>query len=187
VAADEWEISVGADQALVLLGTSGAISAAASVEFTTAGWFDGTYKKLVFELVDLLPATDNVNFYMTGSIDGGSTYLAGTNYAWVQKGRDTASANHNSQNASDAQIRVTPSGVGSTANESLTGQVSLFNVDSASYKKAIIQDCFNESAGAFVSSEGAGWIKTTSAVDAIKFTFSSGNIASGEILVYGVK
>ena len=136
----------------------------------------------------MLPATDAVDFQFTGSIDGGSTYLAGTNYDFTGAGRSTAGANSNSNVAASSVIVLNSSdALGNATNEHYTGSIELFSPDSGNHKTVVFNAGYKDGSGNFIRFSGAGRILTTSAVDAVKFAMSSGNIASGEIKVYGVK
>ncbi len=176
----------GASGALIYLGTSGAISAAASVEFTTAAWFDGTYGELIFEFTELSPATDDVFLYITASIDGGSTYLAGTNYEYSTHGYSTTPAAVSSGSGGAAFIRVNPSSIGNVSDEFIAGKASLLKPTSTLEKRLTHQSTSKKGTGTASQQAGGGFISTLSPVDAVKFAFSSGNIASGEIKLYGV-
>jgi hypothetical protein len=185
---DEWIINAAQSNKYQYLGTSGTISSAASVEFTTAGWFDGTYKELIFKFIDILPATDSVNLTLTASTDGGSTYLAGTNYDSSGIGRNAAVSTVTVNTGGVASMTICANtSIGNAANEHYSGSLSLFDPSSANHKSVVYACSYKVPAGDSISFNGAGRILTTSAVDAIKFAMSSGNISSGEILVYGVR
>jgi hypothetical protein len=171
----------------VYLGTSGAISSDASVEFTTAGWFDGTYKFLVFDFINVLPATDATRLDFTASVDGGSTYLAGTSYSFIHNGRSGGSASATTSAGASHLRLVTGVFQGNGTEETYSGRVILYSPDSSKYKDVKIDSMYIADDGDLTVTSGAGQIFTTSAVDAVKLAFNSGNIASGEILVYGIK
>ena len=171
---------------LEYLGTSGAISSAASVEFTTSGWFDGTYKELIFKFIDVLPATDSTRLDLLASTDGGSTYLGGTSYTFTHNGRSGSSAS--AASATGAQFRlITGAFQGNGTEETYSGTVILFNASSGKYKDVKVDSTYVADDGSITVTSGGGQISTTSAVDAVKLQYNSGNIASGEIRVYGVK
>ena len=187
-ATDTWIVVTGGESTYALLGTSGAISSDASVEFTTAGWFDGTYNKVVFDFIDILPSTDDVSFSIKGSIDGGSSYLAGTNYQSAGDGRSSAGTNLINNNTSAPSYNlVATTKIGNAANEHLSGSLAFFNPSSSNYKRLTSMVGYSDASGNICKYASAGEIKTTSAVNAVQFAMSSGNIASGEIRVYGVR
>lgn len=188
-ATNTWVATAGASNDYQYLGTSGSISSAASVAFTTAGWFDGTYKELIFKFIDVLPATDAVSLYMRGSTDGGSTYLNTNEYDYSMWGRSNSPANISTTGSSVAQINMTGGGslAGSATNEHLSGDFILYFPNSSNHKRARFSVVGLDDLGNLYSINGAGSVLTTNAVDAVQFLMSSGNIASGEILVYGVR
>jgi len=170
------------------LGTSGSISSSASVEFTTAGWFDGTYKELIFKFIDILPANDGANIYVRGSTDGGSTYLNTNEYDYANFGRgQSGNVSSNGASASFIRLNAGANGIGNASNEGFGGELSLLNPSTSTYKRVLNLSNQKDSAGDFNYQSGGGLILTTSSVNAIQFLMSSGNISSGEILVYGVR
>ena len=77
---------------------------------------------------------------------------------------------------------------GNGSDESSSGELFLFNPSSTTFVKHFIArgnvyHYNNRSQDNFV----AGYFNTTSAIDAIKFQQSSGNIDSGTIKLYGIK
>jgi hypothetical protein len=77
-------------------------------------------------------------------------------------------------------------GTGSGADENLAGSLTLFNPSSTTYVKHFISNTntyrdFDASHNAFV----AGYGNTTSAINAVQFKMSSGNM-DGTILLYGI-
>tara|TARA_R110000850_G_C9834238_1_gene453636 strand:+ start:43 stop:864 length:822 start_codon:yes stop_codon:yes gene_type:complete len=162
---------------MVYLASSGVISDAASVVFTQ---FDATkYDHYQFWTQNIVPVTDNATFYGYTSTDGGSNYdTGGSDY--VEIGTTTASANG-----------FIVGGVGSASGETgITFAIGLHNPHAAT------KTLCTAFAGAFQASSGTvsditagqfGFYRNATAdVDAIKFAFSSGNIESGEIVMYGI-
>jgi hypothetical protein len=73
------------------------------------------------------------------------------------------------------------------ADKSMSGKMTLYDPSSTTYVKhfTIETDAYNggdEQAHQLV----AGYVNTTSAVDAIQFLFSDGNMDEGTIYMYGV-
>lgn len=170
------------------LGTSGAISAAATVSFTTAAWFASTYQTLIFKLVRVKPANDGVNFYMLASVDGGSNYLGASSYDYINSGRNTADAAKTLSAATQAQIIPhTSDTIGSDTNEWISGHINLENAFATTYKDVKWATSHQGTGNVMQSSIGDGRVLTTTAINAIQFKMSAGNIASGEIKVYGVR
>ena len=176
--------------ALTLLSTQTA-SASASIEFTSG--IDSTYDSYVFKFINIHPATDAVNFEFQGSIDGGSNYNVTMTTTYFN-------ANHNEGDTitnlsySPAQDQAQGTGfqnlvlsIGNDADQEASGELQIFNPSSTTFVKHFISrvneyTSDNQNADRFI----AGYFNTTSAIDAIKFQMSSGNIDDGIIKLYGV-
>jgi hypothetical protein len=175
---------------MVLLSTQTA-SNSASISFTTG--IDSTYKEYQFWFVDIHPRTDIVKFQFNLSTDSGSNYN-------VTKTTTVFDA-HNDEAGTDAALeyrtafdlaqstsfQIISDNIGSGADESLAGSMSLFNPSSATYVKHFIANtnCYEQSNYSF-NIFCAGYGNTTSAVNAVQFAMSSGNF-DGTILMYGIK
>ena len=78
--------------------------------------------------------------------------------------------------------------LGNGNDENGSGELQIFSPSSDTFVKHFIsRGMRNGSADYTVDYNIAGYGNTTSAVDAIQFKMSSGNIDSGTILMYGVK
>jgi hypothetical protein len=82
--------------------------------------------------------------------------------------------------------------ISSDGDSSASGNMSLFNPASTTYVKHFISSCNNmvitsDLTEYFTMNQYvAGYGNTTSAVDAIRFQISSGNIDAGDICLYGI-
>ena len=78
-------------------------------------------------------------------------------------------------------------GVGSDNDQSCSGTLMLFNPSSTTFVKHWMSD-FHEAFHADYATHSmfAGYFNTTSAIDAIQFKFSNGNIDAGTITLYGI-
>ena len=174
----------------VLLSTATA-SGSSSISFTSG--IDSTYDVYQFEFINIHPATDDVNFQFNMSTDGGSNYNvtktttffygyhteAGVGSLAYDTSRDIA------QSTSNASITRE---IGNLDDESTAGNLFLFNPSSDTFVKHYISRFQDYShADASVDSHSAGYGNTTSAVNAIRFQMSSGNIDAGTIKMYGIK
>jgi len=167
-------------------------SNSASIIFTSG--LTSTYKAYKFVLVNIRPATDSVNFSFNLSTDSGSNYnvtktssdfFAGHNegdtntYLDYDTNMDLAQST-GEQKISDAS--------GNDADQNLNGTITLFNPSSTTYVKHFISCVNNMQYHDYSRCEfTAGYGNTTSAINAIRFQFSSGNIANGTIYLYGIK
>jgi len=169
-------------------------SASASISFTSG--IDSTYKEYVFYCVNLHPATDGAKFQMQWSTNGGSSYGVSTTNTTFQVliREDGSGQTFNYRTASDVSnstsfFELTTQGVDNNADSNQATIIRLFNPSSTTYVKHFIttsQFVATSSPNYTCQSFVAGYANTTSAIDAIKFQMSSGNIDSGEILLFGV-
>ena len=172
-------------------------SPVSSVQFTSG--IDNTYKEYIFLLVNLHPNSNSepdikINF----STDGGSNYN-------VAKTTTVFYADHNESGSSsglqylDIDLAQGTGGqyIGynleeSDADSSLSGIVHLFNPSDTTFVKHFMinlnmMHLEPQSNHYYI----AGYCNTTSAINAVNFTGeysegSSGNIDSGEIILYGI-
>ena len=96
-----------------------------------------------------------------------------------------ASSQDIAQSTSDAQIFRDH---GSDNDQSLGGEFFLFNPSSTTFVKHFMCTIQGNNFNNFTETGfTAGYGNTTSAIDGIRFNFSSGNIDSGTIKLYGIK
>lgn len=146
-----------------------------------------TYNHYRVEVKMAKPATDGVQFEMQFSTNNGSTWVTAA-YAWVAEGR-WASSNQVDSDSSDSLIQITP-----TTWDNGTYSHGFWTVDIYSPASSSLPTCakwhggFTENgSGGEMVARGSGKLKSTSAMNAIRFKMSSGNIASGTFTLYGLK
>lgn len=159
-------------------------SGAATVDFTTG--ITSTYDEFVVTLTNVVPQTDNTSLYMRVSVDGGSNYLATAEYAYAINQVTTGAANSAAGSTGTAQFLVS-SGLGTGTGEVLNGELRLHNLANATVYKGAFGSghIYDQTPEHFTWTAGCTF-KTTSAVNAIRFLMSSGNI-SGTFTLYGVR
>jgi len=176
--------------AMTLLATETA-SSSATISFTSG--IDSTYDEYVFKFYNIHPATNGASFRMNFSTDSGSNYN-------VTKTTTSFEAYHNEAD-NDVELRYDSAYdlAQSTAFQNLadelqndndanaSGTLHLFNPSSTTFVKHFISN-FQAMRNPSYSWNyyKAGYGNTTSAVDAIQFKMSSGNIDSGVIKLYGI-
>jgi hypothetical protein len=179
----------------MVLISSQTASASASISFTTG--IDSTYKEYQFYFIDIHPATDNVSFTFNMSTDSGSNYNVTKTTTSFRARHDEADTltlfsyrtdDDLAQSTAFQSFVDTTTGLGNGNDESCDGFLTLFNPSSTVYVKHFIATSNmyrsdNASSNSFI----AGYGNTTSAVNAIQFKMSSGNIDEGTILMYGIK
>lgn len=173
----------GGSAALVWLQTQTA-SGSATLDFT--GFVSGTYTNYLFILQNIVPATNNVDLWMRVSTDGGSTWKAGasdynsTLFAFAATGQAGGGGTNDRM-----MVRNTGEMSNTSSRGGVSGEVFLFNPASSSIEKRIVGH-FSYWTTQSVGSEMRGQYLASTAVDGFRFLFSSGNIASGTIRVYGI-
>ena len=155
---------------------------------------DSTYPIYLFKFINMHPATDNVQFMHNGSIDAGSNYnVAKTNTLFEgekAEGSDAGTCNYVgshdiAQGTGNAKLTYN---CGNDNDQSLSGEMYLFNPSSTVFVKHFITVVSNAHNGNYEKNTyTAGYYNTTSDIDAIQFTYSSGNIDAGTIKLYGFK
>tara|TARA_Y100001951_G_scaffold241_1_gene175 strand:- start:676 stop:1209 length:534 start_codon:yes stop_codon:yes gene_type:complete len=170
--------------------TTNTSSGDASSDFTAS--IDSTYKLYIFKFYDVNPATDDVYFRFQGSTNGGSSYGVTKTTTFFESRHledDSVATLAYLTNAHRAQSTGAHSivfGVGSGADESCAGELFLFNPSNTTYMKH-----FYSTMNVYLYSNGsaqdftAGYFNTTSAINAMQFATSSGNM-DGVIKMYGV-
>ena len=167
-------------------------SSSASISFTSG--INSTYKEYIFYFVNIHPATNGVDFHFNGSIDGGSNYNVvktttffnashyesdlSTEFAY-KTGDDLAQ--------STSYQSLTRTNLGNDNDQSFSGMMHLFNPSSTTFVKHFMA-VDNHSHGTDLSLNDyvAGYFNTTSAINSMDFKMSSGNIDSGQILLFGL-
>jgi predicted NAD/FAD-binding protein len=155
---------------------------------------DNTYKEYLFTFNNMHPQTDNVDFMFNLSVDSGSNYnVAKTSTAFRAHHNEAGDGSflRYETTADLAQATgfqgLTREDLGNANDKSVSGFLRLFNPSSTTFVKHFMAttQCVHE---ADSSDENfvAGYGNTTSAVDAVQFKMSSGNIDAGDICLYGI-
>tara|TARA_B100000424_G_C22861200_1_gene458961 strand:- start:130 stop:738 length:609 start_codon:yes stop_codon:yes gene_type:complete len=167
-------------------------SSSATISFTSG--IDSTYKEYIFYFVNMHPATDGAELQFNLSTDSGSNYN-------VTKTTTTFDAEHNeddsfaglqylsgndlAQSTSFQNLNLDMEGTDNDG--SVSGHLHLFNPSSTTFVKHFIATTSSMHQSARIYNQfTAGYGNTTSAVDAIRFQMSSGNIDSGDIILFGL-
>lgn len=179
----------------ITLISSQTASSSSSISFTSG--LDSTYKAYKFVFVNIRPATDSVKFQFNMSTDSGSNYnvtKTTTFFYQIHLESDTTANGLNYDTASDLAQSTSFQNLnlsqGNGADENICGELSLYNPASTTYVKHFISrisSMYNTSTPGEIENMIAGYGNTTSAVNALQFKMSSGNIAAGTIYLYGIK
>jgi hypothetical protein len=175
---------------LILLSTQTA-SNSATLSFTTG--LDSTYDAYEFHFIDIHPRTDNTSFQFNMSTDSGSNYNVTKSSAFFEQYHNeagtVAAAGYQSTYhlAQSTAFQTLCYRIGNDADQSGAGVLQLFNPASTTYVKHFIcRTDYTEASDYNINAYVGGYGNTTSAVNAIRFQFSSGNF-DGIIKLYGVK
>lgn len=183
------DIAALAPPSAMSLITSKTASSSSSLDFTDLP----AASAILFVLTDILPATDNANLQIrTSSGTGGSPTFdtGGTDYGYGLHGISTASHTA-SATASNSSILTMASGAGlgisNAAGEVCTGTIYLYDPTGTTAYKFFrgTLGYFNQDALP-ATYDFNGVRKSTSAVNAVRFFMSTGNIASGTIYAYKI-
>ena len=176
---------------LILISTQTA-SASATISFTTG--LNSTYDEYIFSFINIHPANDAQAFNFQCSTDGGSNYNVSLTSTYFNAFHDESDATTNltylvnRDQSNGTSFQEIMFNIGNDNDQNGSGFLTLFNPSSTTYVKHFISHANNahhldRSNENFV----AGYFNTTSAINAIQFKMSSGNIDDGIIKMYGVK
>jgi hypothetical protein len=175
-----------AGTARVLLA-SGSVSAAATLDLVLTDYT--AYRGIVIELSGLLPATDGVDLYMRVSTDGGSAYDA-SGYNWAAMRCTDAGSSSGAGSGSANQMSIAGAAdIGNAATEGIDVTVKIMGQTSTSrWSRARWDAYYIDNAGTpgGIVVAGGGAREAAQDTDAVRFLFSSGDIASGSYAVYGL-
>ena len=142
-----------------------------------------TYRRITVELERIQVATDASDLNMFVSIDGGSSYLAGTNYGFTLDQRTVSTASLIGSAGTSGVVLSQSLGTGT--GEFYQGVITLLNFnDTSTYKHISAQGSIYNSAPEFRAANLDALVLTAAAITNIKIQPSAGNI-SGKITVKG--
>ena len=155
---------------------------------------DNTYKEYIFIFTNIHPGTDAKALQFNVSVDTGSNYnVAKTTTHFRAQHTENAAANVFEYVTADDLAQGTGAQnisnlCGSDNDQCVSGYLHLFNPSSTTFVKhfhSVVNSTFTDT-DATANLFMAGYANTTSAVDAVQFQMSSGNIDAGTITLYGI-
>ena len=187
----DYNLPSGFGGGLNLLQTNTITSGVANSSFTSG--IDSSYRTYMFKFINIHPQTDNVFFNYNFSIDGGSNYnvTKTTTYFTAEHGQDGTGANlaynASADLAQSTNYQYMFVNTASENDQSVAATMYLFNPSSTTFVKHFMTVSVGDSTPDYVYNiRTAGYCNTTSAVNAVDFKMSSGNIDSGIIKMYGI-
>ena len=172
--------TVGAGGMDLLLSTT--ISSAAAQQEYSSTYINSTYDTYKIDYA-LVPATDDVYLYAYFAVAG---TIATSNYHFQVTSYDGDYVTDDS----DPQMKLNRYGFGSASGEGVAGIIYLLNLNSTSSPASLIHNNFGVKSNGGVSGNvgGAGFNESQlAAVNGFRLKFSSGNIASGYVNLYGIR
>ena len=176
---------------LILLSTQTA-SASATISFTSG--IDSTYDSYVFKFINIHPSANDSNFQFNGSTDSGSNYNVTKTTTFFRAAHNEAGTDSALGYTTGDDLvqftsfqKISHVAIGNDNDNNLNGSLTLFNPSSTTYVKHFITQSSSTTANAeIVNTFNAGYMNTTSVINAVQFKMSSGNIDDGIIKMYGV-
>ena len=175
---------------LNLIATNTITSGVSSSSFTSN--IDSTYDTYLFKYINIHPATDNTHFQVNFR-DGSSAFDATkTTTMFFARHKEDDSATSFSYSTGEDTAQGTGYqnlyfDTGNGNDESGSGEMFLFSPSSTTFVKHFIAKAssYGETPREY-NTFCAGYCNVTSAIDGVDFKFSSGNIDSGIIKMYGL-
>lgn len=186
----DYNLPSGFGGSLNLLATNTITSGVASSSFTSG--IDSTYRTYLFKWINIHPATENAGLGYNFTTDGTNFNVSKTTTAWRsfqnESGSggvlDYQSAKDLANGTGDQPITWD---VENDNDASTSGELFVFSPSSTTFVKHFIhQSNGMHSNPAVFTNFSAGYCNTTSAITGIIFRYTSGNIDSGVIKMYGI-
>jgi len=179
---------------LIKSQTASASSTISFVDGTSDVVLDGTYPIYLFKFINCHPSVDESALQFNMSADTGSNYNVTKTSSLFRAynnegGSSTALAYHPQQDlAQSTSFQTIGYGTGNDNDQSIVGELHLFNPSSTTFVKHFMSTCNLYEDGDYTIQQFlGGYGNTTSAVNAVQFKFDSGNIDAGTIKLYGIK
>ena len=155
---------------------------------------NNTYSVYKFKFINIHPSA-HIEFAFNASIDTGSNYNVAktttTVASWHAENGASGGISYIDEDLAQGTGVARISGNLYTDNDSsMSGTLTLFNPSSTTFVKHFISSSnavYNDSSDYTMNFYVAGYFNTTSAINAIRFRFNSGNIDAGTIKLYGIK
>ena len=192
--ANGFETSTSGSMFLIKTLTASSSSTLSFVDGSSDVVLDNTYPVYLFKMINIHPSADGADFTFNMSTDSGSNYnvtKTSTNFiARLDEDDSDAQISYigNNDLAQGTGFQIIGDGVGADNDQSGSGELYLFNPSSTTFIKHFISNFNgNRSSDANFNVYVSGYGNTASAIDAVQFKFSGGNIDAGTIKLYGIK
>ena len=170
----------------ILISSSENTSAVASVEFDNT-MITSTYKHYILRIHKIIPVTDSVSLNLAFSTNNGSSFLdVATGKLYNQVGASSEGPESTSLTTAGLSLGTA---LGNDVDIGQSAEISIFGSQDTNYNyfdvKAWISGKHNISHYAWWTSGYVNHAKT--AINFLKLSFSSGNIAKHNLSLYGIK
>ena len=172
--------------------TTNTASGASTSDFTSS--IDSTYKLYIFKFISLNPAVDK-SFQVGATIDGGTddfevihtTTFFDATHKEDNSGTPAVAYQASYDQAQQTTFQTIATDTGSAADESMSGEMYLFNPSSTTYVTHFYTRCqsFDGNLDVTADSYVAGYYNVTNAINGLRFKFPGTNF-DGTIKMYGV-
>ena len=153
-----------------------------------------TYPIYFFKMINIHPATNDVNFQVNFSTNSGSNYnVTKTTTSFVsyhqEDGGDAALTYSTGWDlAQGGGVQNLVNNLGGDDDQCTCGELFLFNPYSNEFVKNFLAEFSQTNAGEQAWRHNvSGYCNTTTAIDGVQYSMSSGNIDAGTIKLYGIK
>jgi hypothetical protein len=159
-------------------------SAVASVTIGDTDW-DSSYDVYMVRINNLAPSTDNTTLQFRTTSSGVPNTTATYDRAFLRMKSDTAFQPRGGSNETYFNFATN---IGTGTSETMNAIFYLFNFNNASEYSHLTVEANNITSGGVLTGNQGGHIHTLqTACDGLQFFMSSGNIASGKFVLYGLK
>ena len=149
---------------------------------------DSTYPIYVFKFINCHPDASDAQFGFQVSVNGGSSYGVAITSTAIEAFHGGVQYGGNNDLAQGTGLQfITNTVYHSRAEESMNGTLHLFNPSSTTFVKHWMSRASRMNNTNFAEHLHAGYVNSTSAVNAVQFKFANGNISTGTIKLYGIK
>jgi len=173
--------------------TASSSSTLSFVNGTSDVVLDSTYKEYLFTFKDIHPSEQAVGPKFQASTDGGSSYGVNITSTFFRTSHDESGSSADLQYQASLDLAQSTNFqnigqlIGADNDQTASGFLHIFNPSDTTFVKHFFarvnvahqadktRDCF-----------AAGYLNTTSAINAIQFKMESGNIDAGDICLYGI-
>jgi len=190
------QVGAGAMKLIKSIDSDGSDATISFVDGASDAVLDNTYKTYIFKLISIHPENSNPELGFNGSTDSGSNYNVTKTSSYFNTfhnedegvdGNTAVQYNGNQDIAQGTGFQTLTEDSGNDADQAVSGELWLFSPSSTTYVKHWLSRFSNIHGSDYIQDiYTAGYFNTTSAIDAIQFKWSAGEIQAGTIKLYGI-